>query len=199
MSDVNLAVFGVLAGIINAVALIPYVIDILRGNTKPERATWWVWLTLAIVSLFAQFAGGAKWSLLFAISSTICVGLIAVLSLRYGYGRFHRRDTLALIATAIGVSLALWFRSPLLAVLTVILVDLVGASLTYHKTWYAPRTENKLAWILAIIAGVFAVLAVGDYEPAVYLPPLSTTLVNIGVVFIIYYRIPRVKVEPQDI
>ncbi|HRC28524.1 MAG TPA: hypothetical protein PKV96_04030, partial [Candidatus Saccharimonas sp.] len=64
----------------------PYLRDIFRHKTKPERATWWIWLTLNMIAFFAQLAAGATWSLGLMAGQLLAVGLIAVLSLRFGYG-----------------------------------------------------------------------------------------------------------------
>ncbi|MGZ6005484.1 MAG: hypothetical protein ACXWLH_05040 [Candidatus Saccharimonadales bacterium] len=193
------AVIGVLGGLINTSALFPYVKDILAGNTKPERATWWVWLVLSSTSCIAQIVSGAKWSLVYSISSLIGITTIAVLSLKYGYGHFHRRDTLALVATGIGVVISYLLKDPLLAVLTVIAVDFAGGGLTLYKTWFAPHTENLLAWNMSIVGGILAFVAVGNYKPAIYLPSLSVVIYNLLLVSIIIYRRDKVGAEPADI
>lgn len=199
MAETQLAVLGISSGLINLAATVPYIRDILRGNTKPERATYWMWFTLSLVGFFAQLAGGARWSLILSLSSTIVGGVTAVLSIKYGYGRFHLRDGLALIITALGIALSFIYHSPLLALLTVVLIDLVGASLTLYKTWYAPFTENLLAWQISIAGTLCGVLAVGQYSPVIFLSPLSNFLINVFMVALIISRRPKVTYQPADI
>ena len=59
MTVTELAVFGIASGILNIVAFIPYIREILRGNTKPQRATYWIWFTVSAVGFLGQRAGGA--------------------------------------------------------------------------------------------------------------------------------------------
>lgn len=199
MHNTILAILGVSSGILNLVASVPYFLDILRGNTKPERATWWIWFMLALVSLFAQIAGGARWSLVLAFSSTAVTGATALLSLKYGFGRFHRRDAAAIIVTVIGIAFAFIYDSPLIAVLTVFLIDAIAAGLTVYKTWHAPRTENLTAWSISAVAVTCGLLSVGSYQPAIFLSPLSNFLINISMVSIILIRRREVVVQPTDV
>jgi hypothetical protein len=188
MNDAALAVLGVSAGVINLICIIPYLRDIFHGKTKPERATWWVWLVLAIVALFAQLDAGGKWVIVLTISAIITLVTIAVLSVPYGYGRFHRRDFVALLITALGVGAWLLLDDPLLAILVVISVDAAGFWLTLNKTWQAPYTETMITWLLAAIAAVLAVLSVGSLNPTQILYPLYSVLANSLLAFVILWR-----------
>jgi hypothetical protein len=199
MSETSLAIFGISAGLLNLVASIPYFIDIFRGNTEPERATWWMWFALSTVGLFAQLAAGARWSLILAISSAVVGGATAVLSVKYGYGKFHRRDGVALAITAIGIALSIIFNSPLIAVSTVVLIDAIAGALTIYKTWYAPRTESHLAWGISTVAVTCGLLAVGQYHPAIFLAPLTNFIINILMLAIITFRRNKIAAQPADI
>jgi hypothetical protein len=198
MNNTLVAVFGVSAGVLNTIACYPYLRDIFKGKTKPERATWWVWLSLAITGLFAQLAAGAKWSVLLTLSGTLCVGAIAVLSLKYGYGRFHTRDTISLLITACCVILAFIVHSPLVALLVVVGVDLVGMWLTLQKTWLAPHTETLSAWALSEVATILQLLAVGDYTVDKYIYPLYGVVANGTIVAVIWYRRISIQYEQLD-
>jgi hypothetical protein len=58
----NLAVpIAVVAGVLNVVGFVPYLRDILRHKTKPERAMWWIYAVLFGVLFAAQVDAGAGW------------------------------------------------------------------------------------------------------------------------------------------
>lgn len=186
----ELAVFGIASGILNIVAFIPYIREILRGNTKPQRATYWIWFTVSAVGFLGQRAGGAHWSLVWAFSSLLGTGIVASLSVKYGYDTFHLRDGLGLTAATIGAVLALLLHSPLIAVLTAVLIDAVGSGPTLHKTWLAPATEPLFAWILSLIAATCGVMAVGRWQPTIFLAPLLNFTINVLMVGLIAYHKP---------
>jgi len=199
MNETVLATLGITSGVINLGASIPYFIDIFRGNTKPERATWWMWFALGAVGLFGQIAGGARWSLVLSVSSVLVAGATALLSIKYGYGRFHRRDGISLLVTVIGIVLSLIYNSPLIVVATVVVIDSIAGGLTLYKTWFAPLTENLTAWSTSTVGVTCGLLAVGDFRPVIFLSPLSNFLVNILMVVIILGRRSHVKRQPADV
>ncbi len=199
MNEISVVTLAVLAVLLEIIGTFPYVRDIIRHKTKPERATWWVWLALLVVALVAQIQAGATWSLALTLMAIITVGLIAVLSLWYGYGSFHRRDTLALVIAAAGLAVAQLVHSPLVALLVVIVVDLVGVWLTAVKTWVAPHTETLISWQLAVAAAICSTLAVGKWDGLQLLYPAYNVLADGAIVVIMMYRRPLVKHDPEDI
>ena len=188
MTTTTLAAFGIASFVINTVGLIPYVRDILGHKTKPQRATWWIWLALNCIALAAQVAAGARWSLLFTAGSLLAVLLIALLSIKYGYGKFERKDGLSLMVALGGVVLWVLTKQPLAALLIVMAIDLIGYGLTFAKTWRAPHTETLIAWVLSGVAGTLGVLAVGDWDLAKLIYPLYITVVNWLLALMIMYR-----------
>ena len=186
------ATLGILAAIVNTIGLVPYIQDIFRHKTKPERASWWVWLALNASALNAQALAGAN---------LVAVGTIAILSLRYGYRTFHRRDLWSLVVAATGLVAAYTLHSPLTALLLLMIVDISGYWLTAVKTWVAPHSENLLAWLLATIAAILGTLAVGKIELSQLIYPLYIGIENGLLLAIIVWRrrIVTAAQEPADI
>jgi hypothetical protein len=179
---------GIAAGVLNTLGLFPYVRDVLRGKTKPERATWWVWVALNLAALVAQVAAGGTWSVILTMASVLKNGTVAILSLKYGYGKFRRRHVVALFVAALGIVLWQLTNQPLMALVIVIAVDFAGFWLTLLKTWRSPRTETLVAWELSGLAGLCAVLAVGKLDVTPILYPLYGLLVNLLIVGIVLIR-----------
>lgn len=199
MTDAQLATFGLTAGALNLIAEIPAIKGIFAGTNKPERGTWWMWFIISFIGLFGQLAGGARWSAVLSVTSTIVGGLIAFLSIKYGFGRFHLRDGLGIAVAILGGVYSVLVHNPLIAVVIVVIIELFAAGLTVYKAWYAPFTENFLAWRISLVGTICGVLAVGKYQPVIYLPPLSNFLINFTMVSLIAIRRPRVKIQPQDL
>jgi hypothetical protein len=55
---------GIVAGLANLAGFIPYIRDIFRHKTKPERAMWWIYSMLFMVLWAAQLGAGATWLLI---------------------------------------------------------------------------------------------------------------------------------------
>jgi hypothetical protein len=102
MSGLELAAFGTTSALLNFVGTVPYVRDILRGKTKPQRSMWWIYTGLFMLLFAAQVGAGAGWLLVVTAGYVLSSTLTALLSLRYGFGSFHNRETFSL----------LWLRLP---------------------------------------------------------------------------------------
>ncbi len=188
MNEQTLAILGVTAGLLSFFSMFPYVRDILRGKTKPERATWWIWAVLSLVFLGAQWDAGATWSLGLTIGEAISLLIIAVLSLRYGYGKFTVRDYAAILIAGLGIAVWQLTDSPLAAILIVMTVDIAAYWLTLTKIWIAPKTETLSTWIMSVIAGALAVATVGEAGFVVLIYPLYVTVFDGAMTAIIISR-----------
>jgi hypothetical protein len=182
------AVCGVLAGGVSVVDSVPYVRDILRGRTRPYRATWGVWTTVGIIAFVAQVADGASWSLLMVGVQAAGMTLVFGLSISRGTGRLGLVDV-ALIAIAAG-GIVGWYASsrPLFATVCVVIADLAGVVLMLPKTWRDPGSETPSSFVLAGVAGVLGTVAVGAVDASLLLYPGYFGAVNAGLAGVIVLR-----------
>lgn len=183
-----IAFLGIGSAVLNTLGLFPYIQDILRHKTKPERATWWIWLLLNAIALIAQLAAGATWSVFLTVGNIIAVGIIAVLSLFYGYGSFKRRDGISILVAVIGALLSILLKSPLLALLAVIAVDVTGYGLTLVKSWEAPHTETLVSWYFATVSALMGTFSVGTLSFTKLVYPLYILIGDALLVAVIIYR-----------
>lgn len=177
---------GYLSFVLGILALVPYIRDVLRGTTKPERISWLIWSVIGCIAFFSQWAKGASYSLFMPASFTLGNAIIFLLSFKYGYSnKLRLRDILALCALAI--SLVLWYltREPAIALGIVILIDFIGGVLTIMKSYENPGTETVSFWILSLISAVLSVLAVGQLNAILLAFPLfivyQTSAVTIAI------------------
>lgn len=173
-----LQIFGYLAGLTAIIAVIPYIRDIIKLKTKPERASWFIWMVLGSIAFSSQFAKGATDSLWMTATQTIEVSLIFILSIKFGVGGFVKRDLYALAAA--GVGLILWYMTsePAVALYIVIGIDAIGSYLTMIKSYKEPETETASAWVLFTLSGLFGTLAVGHLNIVLLSYPIYIFLAN---------------------
>ena len=70
---------AVLSGLLTAACVIPYLRDIYRGSTRPQRVSWFVFATLSIVAAVGQFADGALAGAWLASGSALGFTLVLIL------------------------------------------------------------------------------------------------------------------------
>jgi len=187
------AIFGLLAGMLPALAAVPYVRDILRMKTKPHRASFLIWAILGAIAFFSQLAEGAAWSLLLPVADTLAVSVIFALSIKYGVGGFNKKDRAGLVLAGLG--LFLWYitNEPLYALAITIGIDAVATVLTVLKTYESPHSETFSSWLLATMGGFFAIFAVGGLEPELLVYPIYIFLANGSVGVMILFRQNKVS------
>ncbi len=173
-----LQTLGLVSGLLAIGSHLPYLRDILKGTTKPERASWFIWAVLGVIAFFSQLAEGATNSLWLNGLDTLGSLLIFLFSIKTGVGGLAKRDIASLIFAAVG--LVLWFltKEPLVALIIIVLIDFAGAILTILKAYEKPETETLSTWVIVAISGFIASLSVGETNFALLLYPIYIGSIN---------------------
>jgi len=171
-------VAGKVAGIVSLIAFIPYILAILRGETKPNRATWWIWTIVGFMLGASYFSSGAKHTIWVPVSYIIGPFTVAILSIKYGEGGWTRFDRYCLFGT--GMSVILWwiFSSPLIALLINLFIDFLGALPTIRKAYHKPESENHIAWILFFGGNIINLFAVEKWTFTIAVYPIFMFLLS---------------------
>ena len=178
-------IFGLLGSVFTIICFVPYIISILQGQTKPNRATWWVWAINGSILSLGNLAAGADYTMLPIICPVIAQWCIAILSIKHGDGGWNRLDRRCLIAS--GISFILWriLNYDLIAIILPLLIDILAALPTLKKSYYEPETEDLLTYILYTVGGLFAVLAVTRWTFEIAITPLYILCINAVIVLIL--------------
>jgi hypothetical protein len=170
--DWHIAV-GIIAGLISAGAIVPYVRDALAGKTKPNVVSWSIWTVAVLTVLFAQMASGASWSMFMLIGATVAnVSVLYICWRGYGYHAFGMIDRVCLfLATAALVS---WYftSNPLWGMVLALTADGIAYIPTYAKVYREPRSELPLFWGLLVFGNILALLSVTIPTPANVMFPI---------------------------
>jgi hypothetical protein len=163
ISDIHI-VYTILSTICLVAGAVPYVRDTAKGKTKPHAYSWLIWsLTMGIATVGAWYGGGG-WGAVSMVVFTVVVALNFVLSLRFGTRDITRGDTIALLVALLAIALWVVLNNPLWSVLLATAIDVIGYVPTIRKTWRDPSSETPSAWLLSIIADIFALLALSTYN-----------------------------------
>lgn len=177
-----LQLFGFLSGLFATVEFIPYIRNILKGKTKPQRTTFFIYTVINTISFTSQLAKGATnslWLPFVFFSGTLIVFLLSV---KRGVGGFQTKDYIVLVIAGFG--LLAWYLSKeaAIALYSVILIDAAGTYLTIEKAYKHPESETLITWVLSSLAGFLAFLSVGSLNSVLISFPLFIFLIDGGVV-----------------
>lgn len=175
------SITGILAGIVGLFGFLPYIITTIQGKNKPNRASWWIWGILGVITGISYYYSGATTTIWVPICYAICQIITAVLSLKYGEGGWNRLDKFCLIGA--GISLLFWWllNSPLIALLFTLLIDLFAAIPTVIKSYSNPKQESCFSWTIFLIANTLNMIALDRWNFSLVVYPfylfyLSSTL-----------------------
>lgn len=182
---------GYVSGVLIIVSFFPYIQDIFKHKTNPQRASWLIWAILGAIAFFSQLAKGATHSLWFTGLQELGDLSIFLLSIKYGLGGLAKRDIIALLGA--GVSLILWYltKEPATALFIIIFIDGIGGVLTMLKSYEHPKTETMLTYTLTSISGFFGCVAVGKLNFILLAFPLYVCLISLSIVIAIRLGLRR--------
>lgn len=184
----NHALLGQIAGVMAIIQVIPYIVSILRGHTKPERTTYFIWLILEAVSVSSYIAVGARTTFWTGIAYTFTALLIFVLSIKRGMGGFSTFDIICVLFAMTGIALWLITDSALLTVYFSMFVSFVAYLPTIKKAYFLPETENTLSWVMTFCTALINVCALTTLRPNIALPPIIGVFTSGTVAYLLLFH-----------
>src|SRR5579883_1297764 len=154
-----LALFAALSVVFALGAIPPYIMSTVRGQTRPERATWAIFSVINAVAFVSQMLLGARWSLVFAGMDMLGSLTVFGLSIWRGVGGWTPLDRLAFAMAVVGVAISLAVKAPFIALLGVMLADISGTVPTVVKTFREPQSEFGVSWLLTGTSALFGAFA----------------------------------------
>lgn len=180
------------ATLIGLSSSIPYIIDTIRGKTKPHAYTWLIWTITQGIAAAGVLQGGGGWSGIGMGIGAATLCLVFLLSLRLGTRFITSFDT-ALLCGAVG-GLIVWYftENLLIAVYIATAVDFLGYFPTLTKVYKHPGSETALTWGLWVLATTLALIGLQEYN-VLTLPYLAMCLPMNVFVFVLSLRKATIK------
>lgn len=183
---------GLVAAVLEIAQSIPYYISILKGNTRPQRASYGIWLAVELIGVSSYIASGATTTKWVPIISTFNSLMVFSLSLKYGMGGTSKLDFFSLGLAGLAITLWVSTDNPALAVYMSLLAGCVGYVPTIKKAYIWPKTENTLSWAMYAGATGLNILALTTSRLVIALPVLLTFLFSILLAGILL--LPRLQI-----
>ena len=177
---------GLIAGILSFSAYIIYIVATVKGTTKPNRATWWILTLVGLLIASSYYAEGARATIWIALSYVLGPAIIAVLSLKYGEGRWERLDKICLSGALISAVIWIFSQSALVVLLINIFMDFLGLAPTIKKSYLRPSGEDRPAWTLESIASALNIFAIEGWTFSIAFYPLYLLVINWTVTLLLY-------------
>lgn len=185
---------GLAAAFFSILGYVPFVIAILRKENpvRPNRATWLIWALVSGIIFVSYYEAGARETVIVPFFYTIGSTVIFLLSLKYGEGGWTPFDRKCLGAA--GASLVFWaaFGSPLIALLTNTVIDIIGGLPTIKKSYYDPDSEDRFTWTFFFLGALINIFAIREWAFIIAFYPVAM-MALIAVIFTL------VVIRPQRV
>jgi len=168
--------FVAVATALAILSYVPYTRSILKGKTKPSRATFGIWALISVVEVGSYAASGARSTLLLPLVYAIGGIVVFCLSIKHGVGGAQRLDLFCLVGAILGVVCWVLTKNPQVALYLSMLASGFGFVPTIKKAYLHPETEDALAWSLSGVAAILNVLAISNWALYNYSYPLFMLL-----------------------
>lgn len=173
---------AIAAFVISLVANIPYIVETIKGEVKPERISWLLWTILGFVYFFSTiYDTGA---MLFTLGEVIAPILIFILALKYGVGGKSKFDLVSLAVALVALALLLTTSNVFLSLCLALFIDAIGIMLTIRKLHVDRASESKAFWGLCAVAAVFAVFSLHEYSATALMFPIYVLVVSLYIFII---------------
>lgn len=168
--------FGISGTLLAIYAIIPYIADIKKGNTKPHKMAQIIFMIIAGISFFGQLQEGATASLYLTAYFFFIPFIILYLSRNTKIGSITKSDIATLFMCLLVLVVWAITDSPAIAIVLITFVNFVGKVLVVKKVYKYPDSELLLTWNLAIVASLLTVLSVGEFDWILILTPLHNAI-----------------------
>jgi|JI6StandDraft_1071083.scaffolds.fasta_scaffold43711_4 hypothetical protein len=181
----SLAIIGALIAVFSTV---PYLIDIVKGKTKPNIVSWFTWTLLTGISGSAALVAGEVKTAMLLYAGAIATGLVVLFGLKYGIAKFSRFDIFCQVGAIIGLVLWLAFDSPVFGIVVPLGIDILGMLPTLRHSWLKPYEETWQTFLIGTIAPLFTIVSLTAYNIESLAFPLYLVLANGSITFAILYQ-----------
>ena|SRR3989344_3963637 len=188
--------FIILGAFINFLGAMSYLISTLKGKTKPNKVTWLLWATAPMLAFSAEIEQG--------------VGLISLTTFMAGFNpiliflasfvnkksqwNISKFDIICGSLSLFGLILWQITKIPNIAILFAITADGLAATPTVVKSYTNPETENAIAYFVAMISGVIAILTIKTWGFAHYAFPVYIIAICLILFTLIHFKLgPKIQ------
>lgn len=155
--------FIILALLIDSIGSGNYVLNTLRGQTKPNRVTWSLWVIISAVAVIGLIdENAAKTTIILTIFFGLMPLMIFIASFynKQAYWKITRFDWACGFLSLLGIAAWIGTGDGNLAIIFAILANSFAWVPTLVKAYKSPETESWLTYFNAIFASIITLLTV---------------------------------------
>ncbi len=177
-----------LSGVLFFLAFLPYAWAIVQGETVPSPVTWGIWAIVDLLALKAMKKDDPEASVGQLTGAVAGATGITALAIYFGKPTFGTIEVVSIIGALLGI--VLWKRSgnPKYGIILSNMAIFVGSFPEFNIAYNTPQHEDAIAWSIWLVSCVCALLAVKKWDIANALQPITFTVIETVMVFLVVIR-----------
>ena len=127
---------GIISGLFLIAGYIPYIYEVVKKTTTPNRASWFIWALSTVIILFGVNQTGTHEAIWVPVADAVGCCFIFICSIFWGVGGFAKIDRISLAICALSL-IILWFTGNVLVALIMnLLIYVSGYISTIQRIRY---------------------------------------------------------------
>jgi uncharacterized membrane protein HdeD (DUF308 family) len=166
-------------------AALVYIRSMFRGQTKPNRVTWFMWCVAPFVATAASVSSGAGWAAVPVFMSGFGPFLIFTASF-FSKKAYWKHTSFDYACEALsGLAVVLWYvtSNADLAIIFAMVSDALAAVPTLNKAWHNPETESAWPYIVGIFSPLTSFLVANAWTFSELGFPSYLIVINVLLLF----------------
>lgn len=175
-----------------------YIRDTLKGETKPNRVTFFLWTVAALVAYLSQHSGGSSIQNVYTLALALLSFAILAASFvdKKAYWAITKFDIACGVMSLVALALLILTGNALLAVVLSILADFFAGLPTILKSYSHPQTETALAYAAEIASSGIILLTIHHWVFINYCFAAYVLLINVFMtILLVYPRKDTVRIK----
>jgi hypothetical protein len=171
-------IIGVITVVLTFVGYVPYIIDVLKGKTRPHLFSWFIWCVTTLIIYALQVKAGAGSGSWATLSVGIIIFFVFILGFRNGDRDIKKVDVLFLVLALVALGLWIFVNQPVLSIVLLTAIDIFGFIPTLRKSWSDPYSETLSMYMITTFRHALSIFALVEFNIITSLFPISWTIAN---------------------
>ena len=167
-----------------------YIKNIIRGHTKPNLVSWFIWMLPPFIGVFFQLKAGAGLSILpvFMAGFGPLIIIMAVLLTKNAIWKISTFDIYCGIFALLALVIYIFTRNLGISILFAIASDALAFIPTYIKTWRFPESESVHGYFWTMLSNIVALLIIKNWTFTIYSFSMYLVIANVIMLCILYRK-----------
>ncbi len=186
--------FVLVGALLNITGSATYAWNTLKGKTKPNRVTWFLWAAAPLIAFSAQLDEGVIWQAImtFMVGFGPLIIFLASFINRKAFWKITKLDIACGIISVLALALWLITGTGLVAILFSILADLIAGVPTFIKAYFEPETEHHSVFRNGAISAAITLLTIKNWTAANYAFALYILIICLVLYLLIRFKLGKI-------